>query len=89
MVITRSFNVENRLGIHARVAAQMVQTANRFKSKILLEANGQQVNARSILGILTMACPQGSHISIFVDGSDAKEAIDAFAQLFANKFGEE
>jgi len=89
MVIARSFHVANRLGLHARVAAQLVQTANRFTSKILLEANGQQVDARSILGILTLACPQGSHISVVVEGSDAEAAIDAFAKLFADKFGEE
>ncbi len=67
----------------------MVHTASNFKSKIVLEHNGQEVNAKSILGILTMACPIGSHISVQADGPDAEEAIIAFEKLFADKFGED
>ena len=89
MVMTKSLKVTNRLGVHARVAAKLVQTANFFKSEIILEANGQEVNARSILGILTLACPQGSYISVQADGVDAEQAIEAFEQLFQDKFGED
>lgn len=89
MVLTKSFKVINRLGIHARVAAKLVHTANNFKAKIILEANGQEVNARSILGILTLSCPRGSFISVQADGLDAETAISAFEKLFADKFGED
>jgi phosphocarrier protein HPr len=89
MLKTGSFQVNNRLGIHARVAAKLVHTANRFKSKVILEYNGQEVNGKSILGILTLSCPKGSYISIRVDGPDAEDAILAFAVLFNEKFGEE
>lgn len=89
MLIAKSFEVTNRLGIHARVAAKLVQLAYMFKSKVTLEANGQEVNARSILGILTLACPKGSYISVVVDGVDAQDTINAFEELFADKFGED
>jgi len=89
MVIAKSFKVTNRLGIHARVAAKLVQTANSYKSKVILEFNGQEVNAKSILGILTLSCPQGSYMSVQADGMDAEAAIIAFEKLFADKFGED
>jgi phosphocarrier protein HPr len=89
MVKVKSFEVLNRLGIHARVAAKLVHTANQYKSKVILEANGQEVNAKSILGILTLSCPQGSYITVQADGPDAEEAIVAFGNLFADKFGED
>jgi phosphocarrier protein len=89
MLISKSFKVTNRLGLHARVAAKLVHTASNFKSKVVLEANGQEVNGRSILGILTLSCPQGSYISVHVDGVDAERAILAIEKLFADKFGED
>lgn len=89
MLLNRSLEVKNRLGIHARVAAQLVQTANRFEARILLEFNGQAVDARSILGILTLCCPMGSYLSVEADGPDAEEAMAAFERLFDEKFGEE
>ena len=89
MLKTVSLKVSNRLGMHARVAAKIVQMAGNYKSKILLEANGQEVNAKSILGILTLSCPYGSYITVHADGHDAEEAIDAFTKLFAEKFGED
>ncbi|MDQ5985324.1 MAG: Phosphocarrier protein HPr [Syntrophus sp. SKADARSKE-3] len=89
MLKTGSFQVNNRLGIHARVAAKLVYTANRFKSKVILEYNGQEVNGKSILGILTLSCPKGSYITVRADGSDAEDVLLAFAALFDEKFGEE
>jgi phosphocarrier protein HPr len=89
MLKTKSLKVANRLGIHARVAAKLVQTAGNYKSRVILEANGQEVNAKSILGILTLSCPFGSYITVHADGHDAEEAIIAFERLFAEKFGED
>ncbi len=88
MVEIRTFEITNRLGIHARVAAKLVETANRFQAEIHLEKDGITANGRSILGILTLFCPQGSRLTISAEGVDAKEAMAAFAGLIAEKFGE-
>ena len=88
MVEIRTFEITNKLGIHARVAAKLVETANRFQAETFLEKDGVEVNGRSILGILTLYCPQGSRLTIRVEGVDAGEAITAFAGLIEAKFGE-
>jgi phosphocarrier protein len=88
MVEIRTFEITNKLGIHARVAAKLVETANRFQAETFLEKDGVEVNGRSILGILTLYCPQGSRLIIRVEGVDAEEAIAAFAGLIEAKFGE-
>lgn len=89
MMMIRTFEVRNKLGIHARVAAKLVAVAVRFRSTIFFERDGNEVNAKSLLGILTMACPQGSFITIRAEGNDAGEAVEAIARLFEDKFGEE
>jgi len=88
MVKIRTFDIENRLGIHARVAAKLVETANRFQADIFLEKDGVEVNGRSILGILTLFCPRGSRLTIRAEGADAEKAMEAFARLITEKFGE-
>ena len=88
MVITRTFEITNQLGIHARVAAKLVETANRFQSEVFLEKDGVEVNGRSILGILTLFCPCGSRLTVRAEGVDAAEAMEAFVRLIEEKFGE-
>lgn len=88
MVEIRTFEITNQLGIHARVAAKMVETASLFQSEIFLEKDGVEVNARSILGILTLFCPYGSRLTVRAEGVDAREAMEAFVRLIADKFGE-
>jgi phosphocarrier protein HPr len=88
MVEKRTFEITNRLGIHARVAAKLVETAQRFQSGITLEKDGVEVDGRSILGILTLDCPQGSRLTVRIEGVDAGEAIEAFTRLIEEKFGE-
>lgn len=88
MVQIRTFEITNRLGIHARAAAKLVETASRFQSEIFLEKDGVEVNGRSILGILTLFCPRGSRLTIRAEGEDAREAMEALARLIAEKFGE-
>jgi phosphocarrier protein HPr len=88
MVETRSFKITNKLGIHARVAAKLVSVSNRYKAKIFFEKDGEMVNGKSLLGILTLACHQGSWISISAEGIDALEAIEDLGRLIENKFGE-
>ena len=88
MVITRTFEITNQLGIHARVAAKLVETASRFQSEVLLEKDGVKVDGRSILGILTLFCPYGSRLTVRTEGVDADEAMEAFVRLIEDKFGE-
>lgn len=88
MVEIRTFEIRNKLGIHARVAAKLVETANRFQAETYLEKDGLEVSGRSILGILTLYCPQGSRLTIRVEGVDSGEAIAAFTSLIEAKFGE-
>ncbi len=88
MVEIRTFEITNQLGIHARVAAKLVETANRFQSEVCLEKDGVEVNGRSILEILTLFCPCGSRLTIRTEGNDATEAMEAFARLITGKFGE-
>lgn len=66
----------------------MVQVSNKYKSKISFEKDGMEVNGKSILGILTLACPKGSTISVRAEGTDAGEALEEIGLLIENKFGE-
>ncbi len=84
----RSFVIVNTLGLHARAAAQLVQTANRFKSEIHVEKDGMEVNGKSIMGVLTLAAAKGSSILVTCDGEDADAAMSALAKMIENGFGE-
>ena len=89
-MIRLSVEVENKLGLHARAAAKLVQTASRFSSDIHLsreEAN-QRIDSKSILGVLMLAASKGTRLAIFIVGSDEGEAEEAIRALFQSKFGE-
>lgn len=81
--------VQNQLGLHARPAAQFVQTTNKFKSKIRVIKDDMEVDGKSIMGLLLMAAPFGSQIKIVAEGEDAQAAVDSLHTLFNNKFGEQ
>ena len=85
----KTFEIKNKLGLHARVAAKLVQVATKFKSRIYFEKDGWEVNGKSLLGILTLDCPQGGRLIVRAEGMDAIEAIAALGQLIENKFDEE
>ncbi|BCR05479.1 phosphocarrier protein HPr [Desulfuromonas versatilis] len=85
----KEFIIKNRLGLHARAAAQLVQTANRFRSDITLEKEGVEVNGKSIMGILMLAAPKGSKILVTINGEDGPAAMSAIGQLIDDGFGEE
>ena len=87
--LTRDVTVLNRYGIHARPAALLVKTASRFACEILLEKNGVKVNAKSIMGLLTLEGHHGAKLKIHAAGADAAEAVAALAELFENKFFED
>ncbi|MGA3086343.1 MAG: HPr family phosphocarrier protein [Thermodesulfobacteriota bacterium] len=83
------FVIKNKLGLHARAAAKIVELSNSFSSNLTIQFNGQEVDGKSILSILTLACPQGSIISLRADGPDADKLLEAMERLIDDKFGEE
>jgi len=85
----KTFELKNKLGLHAGPAAAFVKIAQQFKSDIYLERNGQTVNGKSILGLLTMACPYNGKLTIRIEGPDMAEAMKALGTLIENKFGED
>jgi phosphocarrier protein HPr len=86
--LERTFLIVNTLGLHARAAAQLVQTANRYKSEVHVEKDGSEVNGKSIMGVLTLAAAKGSEIVVSCEGDDAAEAMTALAAMIENGFGE-
>lgn len=88
-MIEKILTVRNRAGIHARPAALIAQTANKFASEIILEKDTTTVNAKSIMGVITMAAGYNTTLTLRVDGTDEKDAADTIAKLFDSKFEEE
>ena len=80
-VVKKIFKVNNKQGLHARPAALFVQLANKFNSKITVAKDDQEVNGKSIMGILMLAAEKGSEIAIGAEGEDAEEAIEALGEL--------
>ena len=85
----RDVVIINKLGFHARAATQFVQLASKFSSGIFLEKSGQEVNGKSIMGVLMLGAAKGTEISIIARGDDAAEAVDALVALVEAKFNEE
>ena len=85
---TRELWITNRLGLHARAAAKVVHVANEFESEVFLGVDGEEINAKSILGLLTLAATQGTPLTLRVEGPDEREAAAAIESLFKNRFGE-
>ncbi len=79
----------NKVGLHARPAALFVETAKKFRSDIRVEKDGKEVDAKSILGILSLGAEYGSVITIKVNGEDADKALKALVKLVNDRFGEE
>lgn len=88
MNVTKTFEIRNKLGIHARAAAKIVETVSRFHADVILEKDGYEVNGRSILDILTLYSPKGSRLTLRLTGIDAAEAMEALSCLIEGKFGE-
>jgi phosphocarrier protein HPr len=86
--LERTFLIVNTLGLHARAAAQLVQTANRYKAEVHVEKDGSEVNGKSIMGVLTLAAAKGTEIVVCCEGDDAAEALAALARIIENGFGE-
>lgn len=88
-MIEKTLIVKNRAGIHARPAALIAQTANKFNCELTLVFGDTEVNAKSIMGVITMAAGYNTSITLKADGSDEKEAAQAIEALFDSKFAEE
>jgi phosphocarrier protein HPr len=86
--VQRTFLIVNTLGLHARAAAQLVQTANRYQAEVLVERDGQSVNGKSIMGVLMLAAAKGSEVQVSCEGADAEDAMASLARLIEAGFGE-
>lgn len=84
----RQVRVVNRLGLHARPAAEIVKTAAQFKSEITIIRDDLEVNGKSIMGVMMLAAEYGATITLRADGPDEGQAVDALAGLIATKFRE-
>jgi phosphotransferase system HPr (HPr) family protein len=89
MLIETQIDVVNKLGLHARAAAKLVNTASSFTSDVWIEYNGQSVNAKSIMGLMMLAAACGSTVALRVEGEDAEEAARVIRDLFSSRFDED
>jgi phosphocarrier protein len=85
---TIELTVSNKMGIHARPAAMIVRLANRFSADILVEKDGEQVNGKSIMGLMMLAAGSGSRLRLIATGSDADKLLEEMKALFERKFEE-
>lgn len=88
-MIKKEFTVVNKFGLHARPAAQLVKLANSFESEIWVEKDSEQVNGKSIMGLMMLAAGHGSTIIVSVDGEDESKALAAVEELINSGFKEE
>lgn len=89
MSISKNIEIVNKLGMHARAAAQFVQLASNFSSHIEIEKDRRRVNGKSIMGVMMLAASKGSEITLHIDGEDEDESMDKLEQLINNRFNEE
>ncbi len=88
MKISKRLEIKNRLGLHARAAALLVQTVSRFSSEVKISKDGQVVDGRSIIGLLTLGAAKGSRVRVEAKGNDAEESLKAIEELFEKRFDE-
>ena len=87
-MFVKEVTVENQVGLHARPATFFIQKANEFKSSIWVEKEERRVNAKSLLGVLSLGIVKGTTITLIADGVDEKEAVDALTSLIESNFSE-
>ena len=87
--VDKDCEVRNKMGLHARPAAMIVQTANKFACDVTLEKDGQNVNGKSIMGVLMLAAAKGTSVHVHAEGDDAEGCAEAIAALFEKGFNEE
>jgi phosphocarrier protein len=89
MVAERQVTIQNTLGLHVRPSAEFAGTASKFKSRVSVLKDGQTVNAKSSIDLLTLAAVAGTRLTLRAEGDDADQALDALSKLIESKFGEE
>jgi phosphocarrier protein len=89
MSISKNIEIINKLGMHARAAAQFVQLASSFSSHIEIEKDNRRVNGKSIMGVMMLAASKGSEITLYADGEDEVESINKLEELIHNRFNED
>ncbi len=89
MAIQKQFELRNKEGLHARPAMKLVETASRFEAEISIRYKGREVNAKSIMSVLTLGAGKGAVLEFEFCGSDAENAVTAFYDLFEGKFDED
>ena len=87
-MFVKEVSVQNQVGLHARPATFFIQKANEYKSSIWVEKEERKVNAKSLLGVLSLGVVKGTTINLIADGLDEKEAVDALVELFNSNFDE-
>ncbi len=87
-MISRSFTIRNKLGLHARPSAQLTQTASRFQSEVFIARDGRRVNAKSIMGVMMLAAGPGTIVTVDTTGADEEQAMLAVGELIEGAFGE-
>ena len=87
-MLQQTTTIVNKLGLHARAAAKFVTQASMFESDIHVKRNGQNVNGKSIMGVMMLAAAKGTDIELIIDGTDEKQAMQSLLELIENRFGE-
>ena len=86
VMVTGKVKVENRNGIHLRLAGELVKAANRFKSTVMIGREEELINAKSMLGVAGLGAEFGSELLLSIEGEDEEEALDSLTDLFRNRF---
>ena len=89
MLAEGTFQIVNRLGLHARAASKLVQAASRFPCEVTLSREGQEANGKSVMGVLLLCGSRGTMITVRAEGEQAGEAVESIRRLIADRFGEE
>lgn len=88
-MLQHTVTIKNKLGLHARAAAKLVNTAGRFESSVVIEHRDNSADAKSIMGIMMLAATQGTELKLIVEGQDETEALESVLSLIDNLFGED
>lgn len=88
-MVEKEVEIVNEVGLHVRPASMLVEVANKFKSDVWIEKDGQAANGKSIMSILLLCAEKGSKINIKAEGSDATQAVEALVRVIKDRFGEE
>lgn len=88
-MLQQTVTIKNKLGLHARAAAKLVNMAGRFESSVVVEHQHNSADAKSIMGIMMLAATQGTELRLIVEGQDESEALESVVSLIDNLFGED